>query len=150
MRAFWVVLSFVTAAIVPAGAQTTPITVTVNGTAIAFDQPPIEWAGRVFVPLRGVFERLGASVVYQAGQINATKDGTTIALRVGSTAAIVNGQPLELDNPPFVRGARTLVPLRFIAQALGSTVSYVQATQTVAITEPPPRRRRVPRLPQGR
>ncbi|HXN09022.1 MAG TPA: stalk domain-containing protein, partial [Candidatus Acidoferrales bacterium] len=40
------------------------IPVVVNGQQIQFDQPPIERSGRVFVPLRGVFEHLGASVVY--------------------------------------------------------------------------------------
>jgi len=46
--------------IAPAGAQS--VAVVVNGAGVTFDQPPVERAGRVFIPLRGVFERLGASL----------------------------------------------------------------------------------------
>jgi hypothetical protein len=106
----------------------------VNGQSVNFDQPPITRAGRVFVPLRGVFERLGASVVYDNGQINATGDGCNISLNIGSTQATVNGSSQLLDVAPFVIGSRTLVPLRFVAQALGASVEWDQNSQTVRIT----------------
>src|SRR5271165_6435701 len=77
-------------------------TVVVNGQTVTFDQPPVEQNGRLFVPLRGVFERLGASVVYSNGQIDATSGSTTIQLQVGSTQATVGGQPTTLDAPPFL------------------------------------------------
>ena len=115
----------------PAAAQS--VTVTVNGSTVSFDQPPIERAGRVFVPLRGVFERLGASVVYANGLINATGNGRNISLHIGSTNATVNGQPVTIDVAPFLVGPRTLVPLRFVAQALGATVNWNAANRTVAI-----------------
>ena len=124
------------------------VTIVVNGQQMNFDQPPIERAGRVFVPLRGVFERLGASVVYSNGVINATGNGRNISLHIGSTQATVNGQTQYVDVAPFLVGARTLVPLRFVAQALGATVDYNNSTSTVAITgsggstssTPPPNR----------
>jgi hypothetical protein len=119
-----------------ATAQTAPVTVTVNGDAVAFDQPPVERVGRVYVPLRGVFEQLGASVVYEGGKIEATRGATTVALQIGSNSAVVNGAPVALDAPPFLIGARTLVPLRFVAQALGANVSYDGSTRTVAIVGP--------------
>lgn len=124
-----------------ARAQDTPVTVTVNGAPVAFDQPPVERVGRVYVPLRGVFERLGASVVYDAGKIAGTRGALTVSLQIGSNTAVVNGAPTTLDAPPFLIGARTLVPLRFIAQALGASVNYDGNTRTVAITStfaPPP------------
>jgi len=113
--------------------QAVGVTVIVNGTTMSFDQPPVEQAGRVFVPLRGVFEQLGASVVYQNGTINATGDGRTVSLQIGSNQATVNGQPQTLDSPPFVEGSRTLVPLRFVAQALGASVDWNNNTSTVTI-----------------
>ncbi|MBV8299005.1 MAG: copper amine oxidase N-terminal domain-containing protein [Candidatus Eremiobacteraeota bacterium] len=119
-----------------AGAQSAPVSVSVNGAAIAFDQPPVERAGRVYVPLRGVFERLGASVVYQNGKIAATRGNTTVALQIGANVAIVNGAQTMLDSPPFIVGARTLVPLRFVAQALGASVNYDGRTRAVLITQP--------------
>ncbi len=117
----------------PPAVSADSVTVIVNGQAMSFDQPPIVQAGRVFVPLRGIFERLGASVVYANGQINATGRGRSISLTIGSTQATVDGQPETLDVAPFVVGSRTLVPLRFIAQSLGATVNWNDATSTVTI-----------------
>ncbi len=110
------------------------IPVIVNGQQVQFDQPPVERSGRVFVPLRGVFEKLGASVVYDNGTINATGNGRTAQLTIGSTAALVNGSPTQLDVAPFLVGARTYVPLRFVAQALGAAVNYDYNSQTVNIS----------------
>ncbi len=109
------------------------LSVTVNGQAVVFNPPPIERAGRVFVPLRGVFERLGASVVYQSGTINATGNGRAIQLHIGSNAVTVNGQQSTIDEPPFVIGASTYVPLRFVSEALGAGVNYDSANQLVAL-----------------
>lgn len=127
-------LLFSTALISPALAQqSVGVTVVVNGQTMNFPQPPVEQAGRVFVPLRGIFEQLGASVVYQDGAINATGNGRNVSLHIGSTQATVNGQPETLDSPPFIEGSTTLVPLRFIAQALGARVDWNNNTSTVAI-----------------
>jgi len=115
-----------------AGAQQ-QVSVVVNGQTMNFDQPPIERAGRVFVPLRGVFEQLGATVVFANGQINATGNGRNVSLNIGSTQATVNGQAETLDVAPFLIGARTLVPLRFVAEALGASVNWNEANSTVTI-----------------
>ncbi|MBV8067473.1 MAG: copper amine oxidase N-terminal domain-containing protein [Candidatus Eremiobacteraeota bacterium] len=114
-----------------AGAQS--VTVIVNGQPVSFTQPPIVRAGRVFVPLRGVFERLGASVVYASGQINATGRGRNISLTINSTQATVNGQPETIDVAPFLVADTTYVPLRFISQALGASVNWNDSTSTVTI-----------------
>jgi hypothetical protein len=135
------------AAAVPLATVAQSVTVIVDGQTMSFDQPPIVQAGRVFVPLRSIFERLGASVVYANGQINATGKGRTVSLTIGSTQATVDGQPTTLDVAPFVIGSRTLVPLRFIAQSLGATVNWNDSTSTVTINSggggrpgPPPER----------
>ncbi len=109
------------------------ITVVVNGQQVQFDQPPIERSGRVFVPLRGVFEKMGASVVYDNGVINATGNKGNVQLHIGSTSALVNGAQQQLDVAPFLVGSRTYVPLRFISQALGATVDYNATSRTVSI-----------------
>ncbi len=113
--------------------QAQSVNVVVNGGTITFDQPPIERAGRVFVPLRGVFERLGATVVYANNDINAQGNGRSVHLHIGSTAATVNGQTVYMDVAPFLVGARTLVPLRFVAQALGANVNWNASNNTVYI-----------------
>lgn len=142
MKRAAILCAFIVASIaIPITAQ--QVTVTVNGEPLALSPGPVERSGRVFVPLRGIFERLGASVVYSAGTINATSSGTTISLRIGSTQATVNGQVQNLDVAPFIVGATTFVPLRFIAQSLGANVGYDNATRVVAIDlarpVPPPR-----------
>lgn len=111
--------------------------VTVNGELLSFDQPPVIQQGRVLVPLRGIFERLGATVVYDAGtrQIHATSaDGTPVSLRLGSTLASIGGQSYHLDVPARSYGGRTLVPLRFIAEAMGAEVAWNAGMRMVAIT----------------
>jgi hypothetical protein len=137
----------------PQGAAAQSVSVTINGQPLALSPGPIERAGRVFVPLRGIFERLGATVVYASGTINATKGGTTISLQIGSTQATVSGQPQTLDVAPFIVGATTYVPLRFIAQSLGAQVGYDANTRVVAINmaqplpPPPPRPPAPPPVP---
>jgi Copper amine oxidase N-terminal domain len=117
------------------------VTVTLNGAPLNLNPAPQERAGRVFVPLRGVFEQLGASVVYDNGTINAQKGHErSVSLHVGSTAATVDGQPQTLDVAPFIIGASTYVPLRFVSQALGASVNYDASNRVVALGEtgPPP------------
>jgi hypothetical protein len=127
-------------ATVPLASVAQSVTVVVNGATVNFSQPPIERAGRVFVPMRGVFERLGASVVYANGEVNATAHGRTISLTIGSTQATVAGHPQLVDVAPFVVADTTYVPLRFISQALGASVNWDDSTSTVTINarEPMP------------
>jgi hypothetical protein len=132
----------VAATFAPGAAVAQEVTVNVNGRPLQLNPGPIERAGRVFVPLRGIFERLGAAVVYSNGTINATKGSTTVSLQIGSTQATVSGQTQRLDVAPFIVGASTYVPLRFVAQSLGAQVGYDSSTRVVAIEvahlAPPP------------
>jgi hypothetical protein len=114
----------------PASAQ---VTVDVNGSPINFSSAPIVQDGRVFVPLRGVFERLGASVDYSDGTINATGNRRTVRLQIGSTQATINNQSDIIDVAPFIVGATTYVPLRFVSQALGASVDYDNSNRVVSI-----------------
>jgi hypothetical protein len=131
------------------------VSVTLNGAPLNLVPGPQERAGRVFVPLRGVFEQLGASVVYANGTINAQgRDNRSVSLRIGSTQATVNGQPQAMDVAPFIIGASTYVPLRFVSQALGATVNYDAANRVVALSAeggqrqaPPPQAVQAPAPP---
>ncbi len=121
-----------TALALPAGAAG-PVSVTLNGNPLNLNPAPTERAGRVFVPLRGVFENLGATVVYANGVINATGRGHNVSLRVGSQTATVDGQQQTVDVAPFIIGASTYVPLRFVSQALGASVNYDGTNRIVAL-----------------
>lgn len=134
----------------PTSAQGTA-QVLVDGNPIAFDQPPILQAGRVLVPLRGIFENMGATVVYDAPTrtVHATSaDNRSITLPLGSTLATLNGQSFRLDVPAQVVAGRTLVPLRFVAESLGAEVVWQPATRTVAISSPAEPVAEVPAEPQ--
>ena len=115
-------------------AQAQDVGVQINGQTVGINPPPILRAGRVFVPLRGVFEQLGATVVYSSGEINATGNGSDISLHIGSTQASINGQAQTLDVAPFIIGASTYVPLRFVSQALGAGVEWDEADRVVQIS----------------
>jgi hypothetical protein len=111
------------------------VSVTLNGSPVSLNPAPTERDGRVFVPLRGVFERLGASVVYSGGTINAQGNNHAVSLHIGSTQATVDGAPQTLDVAPFIIGASTYVPLRFVSQALGASVNYDGSNRIVALTQ---------------
>jgi len=109
----------------------------VNGMHPVFDQPPVIKEGRVLVPVRAVTTALGAAVDYdsETKTVTIVKEGITVILKLGDLTATVNGEPLELDVPAASVNARTVVPLRFIAEALGATVSYDQESGTVNIED---------------
>ena len=109
------------------------VTVVVNGQVMVFDQPPVMQNNRVFVPMRAIFERLGSTVVYSNGNINAQGNGRSVHLSIGSTNVMINGQNSTMDVAPFTVAGRTEVPLRFVAQALGANVNWNSNTSTVYI-----------------
>jgi hypothetical protein len=136
LAAFAATLILLYAAAVPASA----VTVLIDGRALSFDQPPIMQGGRVLVPLRGIFENMGASVVYMPAtrQITANRGGTVVQLTMNSRNALVNGRTVYLDVPPQSINGRTLVPLRFISEALGANVRWIPSSQTVVIQSTTP------------
>ena len=113
------------------------ISVTVNGRALSFDQPPISQDGRTLVPLRAIFEALGADVDWNPATqtVSAKRDDVSITLRIGSRILVRNGVDITLDVPAQTIGGRTLVPVRAIAESFGAEVGWNPATRTVTITE---------------
>lgn len=112
------------------------IGVTVDGREVAFvGTRPMTVDGRVLVPLRGVLEEMGAFVswVAQTRTVVAQKGDTYVELPVGSRTATVNGRIVTLDVPAAVMAGSTMVPLRFLGEALGADVRWVGASRTVAI-----------------
>lgn len=113
------------------------ISVTVNGNAVTFDQPPIMVNDRTLVPLRAIFEALGATVDWngETQTVTSTRDNTTVSLTIGSNIMTKNSISYELDVPAQIVGERTLVPVRAIAEAFGSAVDWNGETQTVIIND---------------
>ena len=107
-----------------------------NGEKIKFDQIPVIENGRTLVPLRAIFEKIGADVEWNEDTqtVIATKDDTKISLTIDNTAASKNGESITLDVPAKVKNGRTLVPVRFVADCFGVDVDWDGTMQRVSLT----------------
>jgi peptide/nickel transport system substrate-binding protein len=119
----------------PLAEASAPIRVMINGTPLATDVAPIIRNDRTLVPMRAIFERLGATVHWDGATrtVRAYRREDAIVLEIDSGRAWVNGPRREMDVPPLINGGRTMVPLRFVAEALGATVNWDGQTRTVTI-----------------
>lgn len=98
----------------------------INGIAHQADTAAIVQNGRTFIPFRLLVEALGGSVVFDdtTQTITAVYGGTTVQMSVGSSTYTVNGNQQQMDVAPFINSDnRTLVPLRFMADAFGCTTT---------------------------
>jgi hypothetical protein len=104
---------------------------------ISSDAPPLLREGRTLVPLRAIFEWLGAKVDYDSATrgITATKDPHVVRLRVGGATASVDGAMVQLDVAAIETGGRTYVPLRFVSEALGAEVDWDAEARTVTVID---------------
>ncbi len=122
--------------------RTTPVYVPdvrvyVNRDKVKFDVPPTIIDGRTLVPLRAIFEALGATVDWNqtTKTVTGTKDGTTIIMTVGQSTFTVNGDVKKLDVPSQIIDGRTLVPVRAIAESLGVIVKWNGDERAVLIAD---------------
>lgn len=113
-----------------------PIKVFVNEQSLVFDVPPVIINDRTLVPLRAIFEALGADVLWdgETETVTATKGDVEVKLVIGGQA-LLNGQAVELDVPARIINDRTMVPLRFVSESLGYQVSWAEATRTINIRQ---------------
>lgn len=115
------------------------IWVTVNGEDCHFaTAQPFVSDGYTLTPLRGVFEKIGAKVDYDdtTQKISAYKDDLEVILKVGSNYAMVNGKQEYVPMAPRIVSGSTVVPLRFLSESLGGTVSWDSKAHTVNIYVP--------------
>lgn len=124
----------------PQTAATSPsatgdISVLINNQLLKLDIAPQVKNGRTLVPLRAIFEGLGATVEWNSNDnsITATKGSQTLRLTVGNTTAYNNGSQVTLEVPPMIVGGRTLVPLRFVSENLGAEVKWDGNTRQISI-----------------
>jgi len=127
----------ITIPIVPIEAITTKVlSVYIDGKLVTLSPAPFIQNSRTLVPLRGVFEKLGATVDWNKltrQAIIKTKD-TEVILEVGNKSVLVNGEVNVLDAPTVIQSERTFVPFRFVAEALGHDVQWDEKNYRVNIT----------------
>jgi hypothetical protein len=111
------------------------IKVFLDGEAMSFEVPPFIEQERTMVPFRAIFEALGTSVQWdgETRTVTAAREDTEIKLVIDG-AAYKNGETVSLDVPAVIVNSRTFVPLRFVSEALGSTVIWEDTNKTVTIT----------------
>lgn len=113
------------------------ITIYVDDVEQSYSSKAVVQNGTTLVPLRGIFEALGAEVQWnQASQsIDASKGSKKVWLQLGSKEAKVDGKTVTLTVPAQAVNGSTLVPIRFISESLGAKVEWDQATQSVRISQ---------------
>ena len=114
------------------------ISIVIDGEAKVFDVMPEMVNDRTLVPMRGIFETLGAEISWDdASQtVFASKGDMNLMLQIGSNIVAVNEGTVLLDVPPMLINGRTMVPVRFVSESLGCKVDWIDETQTVVITSP--------------
>ncbi|MBT9152624.1 MAG: hypothetical protein DDT35_00845 [Firmicutes bacterium] len=107
------------------------IAVTIDGRPLVTDVAPEIRNGRTLVPFRAIFESLGARFEWdeRTNTVRGTKGHITVTLPIGQRLAYVNGAPVNIDVAPQIISGRTMVPGRFVAETIGSTVEWNAATK---------------------
>lgn len=117
----------------------------INGKSVATPMEPIIFNDRALVPVREVFEAMGAEVLYvnKTQEINITLDGTYISMQIGSEYVQVNGNRKTIPDgvvPMLIakvgENAKTMVPVRFVSESLGMNVVYDSSSKQIRINNP--------------
>ncbi|MGG4010542.1 copper amine oxidase N-terminal domain-containing protein, partial [Geobacillus stearothermophilus] len=114
----------------------TPISVYIDGIPQFYKQQPIEQNGIVFVPLRDIYEKLGAKVTSdtKTNTVIITKGNTVIKLPRGKDFAYVNGKSVKLSAKMFTNNGVIMIPVDFLKVSLGSSVEWLSVPKVVVIT----------------
>lgn len=115
------------------------IKVLVNGTQVEFDVQPFIENERTLVPMRAIFEALGAEVAWDEDDRTVISydpvSDVSITMQADSDVMFVDEEAVTLDVPAKIVSDRTFVPLRAISESMNSTVDWDDATRTITITK---------------
>jgi len=112
-----------------------PIRVIISGQELIAEVPPMIVHGRTMVPMRAIFEALGAEVEWNAqhGYAVATMGDIFMMATIGSHTYNVNHETVRSDVAPMIVNGRTLIPARFVAEVFGYQVDWVESRREVHI-----------------
>lgn len=123
-------------------ADASQIHILYNDTIVEYeDVKPVNTEGRVMIPFRAVLEDMGATVEYDDSQrlVTASKGTTEIKFTLMDDTIYINDNGAEstitMDVPMIIVEGRTLVPIRFMSNALGMQVGWDGDTETVIIMD---------------
>ena len=112
------------------------IVVMLNGVEQSYEQKPIEKDGQILVPLRAVFESLGAEVGWEEGtqMVTVTKDKEQVKIQVGRKVMEKNGEEIDFGYPAVLEGGRTMIPLSAVSESFSIPVDWNRDEQRIDIT----------------
>ncbi len=115
-------------------------TYVVDGVEKTMDVAPYIKDGRTFLPVRYVAAAIGVSesnILWDAGTraVTVFKGDRIVQMTIGSKILVVNGMSITMDTAPEIKDGRTMLPIRWVAQALGITVDWDAETRTVTVTQ---------------
>lgn len=104
---------------------------------VKLDQPPVNPAGTTLVPVRGVFEQLGGTVVWDDQRRTATiaVGDQRIEIHADSDSALLSGRSIRLPQQPVILNSRLMIPLRAVSEQLGFGVEWNEAAQQITIRQ---------------
>ena len=102
---------------------------------LAFETAPVIAEERILVPMRFLFEQMGADVEWNQNTMTATAtmNNTAVAFSIDDTNVEVDGKAATMDVPARLINGKTMVPLRFLSENLGHTVTWDEETRTASI-----------------
>ncbi|MGB9792141.1 MAG: copper amine oxidase N-terminal domain-containing protein [Thermacetogeniaceae bacterium] len=114
-------------------------TITINGVAKTMEAAPYIKDGRTFIPVRYAANAVGVSddnILWDGASKKVTilKGDRVVQMTIGSNVMTINGAAITMDVAPEIVAGRTMLPVRFVAQALGANITWDEATQTVTIS----------------
>lgn len=110
----------------------------VNGNEITnLTMPPVILKSTTLVPAREVFEQLGAKVEWDSDlrEVNMRYDEKSVKLKIDDSIADVDGNKLSMNVPPKIINNKTMIPVRFAAEAVGLDVSWDTETRIISVNK---------------
>ena len=113
------------------------IKVVFNDEEITFDVSPIIINNRTMVPMRAIYEALGATVEWNivTNTASGTKNGIVVEFTIGEPKVYVNMNAKVIDAPAVIINDRTLVPVRALAEGFGIDVKWDSTKHTVFLKD---------------
>jgi len=95
--------------------------------------------GTILIPLRSMFEQMGATVSYDPASKTAvvSKPGNEVRVTLGKPEVTINGETRPLDVPPMMYQGNVLVPVRVISEGMGAYVQWVPDKRVVVVRYAP-------------
>ena len=108
----------------------------INGESKKMDAKPFIKNNRTLVPLRFVVEALGGEVNWDGENrlVSVNSNGKNIELKIDSPIIKIDGKDVKIDQAAIIKGDRTYVPIRFIAENLDMVVNYINESREIEIS----------------